>query len=127
LTLTASAGCSDKNVALPVRDTLPEGATQTVPNEFVATVERVNTVSTEIDLRSDDGRTRVVGYSADTRVIYRGHEYPISRLEAGDIVATELRQDARGNYYTGLIRVEENFQDRSQRWWNTAGMGHQVE
>ena len=127
LTLGVTAGCSDNNFALLGRDTLPANATQTVSGEFVATVERVNTGSREIDLRPNEGRSRVVGYSEDTHVIYRGREYPISQLEAGDIVAMELRQDARGNSYTDLIRVQENFQDRNQRWGNTAGIDRQVQ
>jgi hypothetical protein len=114
LALTVSAGCSDNNFALVGRDTLPASATQTVPDEFVATVERVNTRSREINLRPNDGRTRVVGYSTDTRVMYRGREYPVSQLEAGDIVAMQLRQDSRGNSYTDLIRVQESIRDRDQ-------------
>ena len=114
LALTVSAGCSDNNFALVGRDTLPDRASQPVPDEFVATVERVNTGSREIDLRPNDGRTRVVGYSTDTRVMYRGREYPVSQLEAGDIVAMQLRQDSRGNSYTDLIRVQESIRDRDQ-------------
>jgi hypothetical protein len=47
LALTVSAGCSG-NIALVGRDTLPARATQPVPDELVATVERVNTASSEI-------------------------------------------------------------------------------
>jgi hypothetical protein len=113
LALTAIAGCSD-NIALVGRDTLPVGSTQTVSEEFVAEVERINTGSREISLRPNDGRTRVVGYSTDARVLYRGREYPVTQLEAGDIVAMQLRQDSRGNSYTDLIRVQENIRDRDQ-------------
>jgi len=114
LALTVSAGCSDNNFALVGRDTLPDRASQPVPDEFVATVERVNTGSREIDLRPNDGRTRVVGYSTDTRVMYRGREYPVTQLEAGDIAAMQLKQDSRGNSYTDLIRVQESIRDRDQ-------------
>ncbi len=114
LALTVSAGCSDNNFALVGRETLPASATQAVPDEFVATVERVNTGAREINLRPNDGRTRVVGYSTDTRVMYRGREYPVSQLKAGDIVAMQLRQDSRGNSYTDLIRVQESIRDRDQ-------------
>jgi len=114
LALTVSAGCSDNNFALVGRETLPASATQAVPDEFVATVERVNTGAREINLRPNDGRARVVGYSTDTRVMYRGREYPVSQLEAGDIVAMQLRQDSRGNSYTDLIRVQESIRDRDQ-------------
>jgi hypothetical protein len=126
LALTVSAGCSD-NTALVGRDTLPARASQPVQNELVATVERVNTGSREINLRPNDGRTRVVGYSTDTRVIYRGREYPVSQLEAGDIVAMQLSQDSRGNSYTDLIRVQESIQDRNQRRGDGASPGSRIQ
>ena len=56
----------------------------------------------------------MVGYSTDARVLYRGREYPVSQLEAGDIVAMQLKQDSRGNSYTDLIRVQESIRDRDQ-------------
>ena len=109
--LTVIAGCSDNNIALVGRDTLPGRETQPVPDEIVATVERLDTSSREIYLRATDSRTRVVGYTADTQVVYRGREYPVTQLEAGDIVAMQLKQDSRGNSYTDLIRVQENLRD----------------
>jgi hypothetical protein len=127
LALSVSAGCSDNNFALLGRNTLPASATQTVPDEFVATVERVNTGSREINLRPNDGGTRVVGYSNDTRVMDRGREYPIGQLEAGDIVAMQLRQDSRGNSYTDLIRVQESRQDRNQRRGDIASPGPAIQ
>ena len=112
--LTVIAGCSDNNFALVGRETLPDRASQPVQDEIVATVERVNTASREIQLRPNDSRTRVVGYSSDARVMYRGREYPVAQLESGDIVAMQLKQDSRGNFYTDLIRVQENIRDRDQ-------------
>ena len=123
LALTVSAGCSDNNFALVGRDTLPDRASQPVPDEFVATVERVNTGSREIDLRPNHGRARVVRYSTDTRVMYRGREYLVSQLEPGDIVAMQLRQDSRGDSYTDLIRVQESVRDRDQRRGDTSRPG----
>jgi len=106
--LTAIAGCSD-NIALVGRPTLELGQ-----DEFVAEVDRLDTSSREIHLRPNNSRTRVVGYSTDARVLYRGREYPVSQLEAGDIVAMQLKQDSRGNSYTDLIRVQESIRDRDQ-------------
>ena len=106
--LTAIAGCSD-NIALVGRPTLELGQ-----DEFVAEVDRLDTSSREIHLRPNNSRTRVVGYSADARVLYRGREYPVSQLETGDIVAMQLKQDSRGNSYTDLIRVQESIRDRDQ-------------
>ncbi len=120
LALTVSAGCSDNNFALIGRDTLPDRASQAVQDEIVATVERINTGSREISLRPNDGRTRVVGYSTDARVMYRGREYPVTQLEAGDVVVMQLRQDSRGNSYTDLIRVQESIRDRDQSRGDTS-------
>ena len=106
--LTAIAGCSD-NIALVGRPTLELGQ-----DEFVAEVDRLDTSSREIHLRPNNSRTRVVGYSTDALVLYRGREYPVSQLEAGDIVAMQLKQDSRGNSYTDLIRVQESIRDRDQ-------------
>jgi hypothetical protein len=108
LALTAIVGCSD-NIALVGRPTLELGQ-----DEFVAEVDRLDSSSREIHLRPNNSRTRVVGYSTDARVLYRGREYPVSQLEAGDIVAMQLKQDSRGNSYTDLIRVQESIRDRDQ-------------
>jgi hypothetical protein len=117
----ALSGCSD-NLALVGRPTLELGQ-----DEFVAEVERLNTSSREIHLRPNDSRTRVVGYSTEARVMYRGREYPVTQLEAGDIVAMRLRQDSRGNSYTDLIRVQESIQDRNQRRGDGASPGRGIQ
>jgi hypothetical protein len=117
LALTAIAGCSD-NIALVGRPTLELGQ-----DEFVAEVERLDISSREIHLRPNNSRTRVVGYSTDARVMYRGREYPVTQLEDGDIVAMRLRQDSRGNSYTDLIRVQESIRDRNQSRGDTSRAG----
>ena len=114
LALSVGAGCSG-NTALVGRDTLPARASRPVQNELVATVERVDTASREIHLRPNKGRPGMVTYSAETRVMYRGREYPVTKLESGDIVAMQLGRDSRGNPHTHLILVQENSQDRSQK------------
>ena len=121
--LTAIAGCSDNNFALVGRETLADRTSQAVPDEIVATVEQVNTASREIHVRPNDGRTRVVGYTADARAVFRGREYPVSHLEAGDIVAMQLKQDFRGGSYTDLILVQESIRDRDQSRGDTSRPG----
>ena len=108
LALTAIAGCAD-NIALIGRPSLELGQ-----DEFVAEVERLDTAAREIHLRPNNSRTRVVGYSDAARVLSRGREYPITQLEAGDVVAMQLKQDSRGNSYTDLVRVQESVRDRDQ-------------
>jgi hypothetical protein len=112
LGLTAIAGC---DIALVGRPALELGQ-----DEFVAEVERLDTSSREIHLRPNNSRTRVVGYSTDARVMDRGREYPVTQLEAGDVVVMQLRQDSRGNSYTDLIRVQESIRDRNQSRGDTS-------
>jgi len=114
LALTVSGGCSDRNIALVGRDTLPARAGQPVEDEFVATVERVDTSSSEIHFRSSSGGPRVVTYSAETRVMSGGRAYPVTKLESGDVVAVQLGKDTRGNPHTHLIRVQESIQNLDQ-------------
>jgi hypothetical protein len=106
-------GCSG-NTALVGRDTLPARATQPVPDEIVATVEQVDTWSREIHLRPNGGGFAVVAYGDETRLMYRGHAYLVSRLKIGDIVAMPVEKNARGKLHTALIRVQESTGDRSE-------------
>jgi hypothetical protein len=80
--------------------------------DLVAEVERVDSSSREIHLRENNGRTSTVGYDASTRIIYGGREYSVNQLEAGDIVAVELKRGLLGKSYANLIRVQENVRDR---------------
>jgi hypothetical protein len=109
--LTIIAACGENNIALVGRETLTG---REVPDEIVGTVERVDAASREIHLRASDGRRRVVAYAVETQAVYRGREYPVTRLEPGDIVAMQLKQDSRGNFYTDLVRVQENSRDSKQ-------------
>ena len=117
LALTVSVGCSD-NIALVGRPTL-----QLDQEEIFAEIDRVDTSSRQIHLRPDDSRNRVVSYSAEARVLYRGREYPVAQLERGDKVSMQLRQDSRGNTYTDLIRVQESIRDRDQSRGDTSRAG----
>jgi len=89
--------------------------------EIFAEIDRVDTASRKIHLRPEDSGNRVVGYSADARVLYRGREYPIAQLERGDKVSMQLKQDSRGNSYTDLIRIQESIRDRDQNRGATWG------
>ena len=108
LALTVSTGCME-NIALVGRPTL-----QLDQAELFAEIDRVDTSSREIHLRPDDSRNRVVGYSADARVLYLGREYPLDQLESGDKVSMQLKQDSRGKSYTDLVRIHESKRDRDQ-------------
>jgi len=105
--LTALAGCSD-NIALIGRPTL-----QLDQEEIFAEIDRVNTSSRQIYLRPEDSPSRVVGYRADVRVLFRGREYPIAQLERGDRVSMQLKQDSRGDFSTDLIRLQESVREQN--------------
>ncbi|MGZ8484225.1 MAG: hypothetical protein ACXWZQ_10020 [Candidatus Binatia bacterium] len=108
MALALSTGCME-NIALIGRPTL-----QLDQEEIFAEIARVDTASRQLHLRPEDSRDRVVGYSVDARVLYRGREYSIAQLASGDKVSMQLKQDSRGNSYTDLIRVQETIQDRNQ-------------
>ncbi|MGZ8520729.1 MAG: hypothetical protein ACXWX7_11335 [Candidatus Binatia bacterium] len=109
MALALSTGCME-NIALIGRPTL-----QLDQEEIFAEIARVDTASRQLHLRPEGSRDRVVGYSVDARVLYRGREYSIAQLASGDKVSMQLKQDSRGNSYTDLIRVQETIQDRNQR------------
>jgi hypothetical protein len=79
----------------------------------VGEVRNVDTRGRQIELRSDTGRTWLVGYDSNTRVIYRQREYAVTNLERGDYVAIRTQQDRDGRLHTDLVTVRESVQDRS--------------
>jgi hypothetical protein len=81
-------------------------------DELVAEVAGLDIRYRELTLRPSSGPARLVGYHDDTRMIYRGREYPVTQLDVGDIVALKVKQDSRGRFYADLIRVEESIRDR---------------
>jgi len=111
--LTVCAGCSG-NIALVGRPTL-----QLDQEEIFAEIVRIDTGSREIYLRPDDGLDRVINYSADAHVIYRGQAYPITQLASGDKVSMQLQQDARGKFFTDVVRVHErSLESNLEMNWN---------
>lgn len=121
MALTLGTGCME-NIALVGRPTLEEGR-----DDIVGEVARLDTSSRQIHLRATDSRTRVVGYSANAQVVYRGRDYAVTQLEPGDLVAMQVNQDSRGNYYTDLIRVQESIQDRNQSRRGDASPGSSIQ
>lgn len=81
-------------------------------HDLVAEVEWVDTSPREIHLRDNNGRSSVVRYDTSTRVIYREREYSVNQLEAGDIVAVEMKRGLLDGSYANLIRIQESVRDR---------------
>ena len=108
--LTGVPGCME-DIALFPRPTLPEGQP-----DVVGSVERVDLAARRLYLRPSGGERRVVAYSRDAQVFYRGRVYPMTRLAPDDVVAMQLKQDSRGDSYVDLIRIqEETVGERSKR------------
>jgi hypothetical protein len=96
------SGCME-NIALIGRPTIEEGQ-----NDVVGEVERVDLSARRIYLRPNESDRRVVALSTDAQVLYRGREYPVTRLKPGDVVAMQVKRDPRGESYADLIRIQEN-------------------
>jgi hypothetical protein len=94
-------GCME-NIALFPRPSIAEGEP-----DVVGSVERVDIDARRLHLRPPDGGRRVVVYSRDAQVFYRGREYPVTRLAPGDVVAMQMKRDSRGEPYVDLIRIQE--------------------
>ena len=99
-----------ENIALIGRPTIEEGQ-----DDVVGEVERVDLASRRIYLRPNKSDRRVVAFSTDAPVLYRGREYPVARLKPGDVVVMQVKRDSRGDLYADLIRVQENPASQSRR------------
>jgi hypothetical protein len=103
-------GCME-NIALFPRPSLPEGQL-----DVVGLVERVDLDARQVYVRPNSGARRVIVYSRDAQVFYRGRVYPVTRLVPGDVVAMQIKPDTRGEPYVDLIRIqEETVSDRGRR------------
>jgi hypothetical protein len=120
MALTMLAGCVPPQVVS--RPTLHEarlGQGQLVadtslrPGELRAEIIEIQPAKTEIHVRADDNRTRVLGYDpVGTRVLYHGREYPVEELQAGDVIA--FRPQPRRNIdYVDTVRLQEPVQARA--------------
>jgi hypothetical protein len=89
--------------------------------QVTAQVQALDQRSQRIQIRTQDGRTGVVSYDQRTRLIYQQQEYPVTGLEAGDVINMRVQQDQRGNLYTDYIVVVQNVRDPSGTGTGTTG------
>ena len=108
--LMGTPGCMDQ-IALFPRPSLTEGE-----SDVIGSVERVDVGARRLSLRLNNSDRRSVTFSNDAQVLYRGREYPITRLAPGDLVAMQTKRDARGDSFVDLIRIQEEARsDRGPR------------
>jgi len=83
------------------------------PGEIRGEVVEIQPAKTQIHVRTDDGKRRVVEYDPlTTRVLYHGREHGVQELQAGDVIAFQFRP--RGSIdYVDTIRVQEPVQARA--------------
>jgi hypothetical protein len=90
---------------------LPGPDTTLQPGEIRGEVVQVTPNRNELQVRSDDNRTRVLRYDPTrTRVTYQDRDYSVDNLEAGDIIAFQTL--GRDNMID-TIRVQQPVQARA--------------
>ena len=112
-------GCME-NIALIGRPSIEDGQ-----DDLVGTVERVDVAARRLYLRPNKSDRRILALSADAQVLYRGREYPVARLVPGDLVAMQVKRDARGEPYADLLRVQES--SASRRWGDEPSSAPRIE
>jgi hypothetical protein len=102
-------------------ESLPGPDTTLQPGEIRAEVVQVTPNRSEIQVRADDNRTRVLRYDpARTRVTYQGRDYSVENLEAGDIIAFQtFGRDST----IDTIRVQQPVQARAASTTGRPGSG----
>jgi hypothetical protein len=68
----------------------------------------------EIHVKPNSERIEVVSYTDATRAIYRGREQRVESLEAGDVVAMQVKENPPGRYHSEFVSVREKRQDRNE-------------
>jgi hypothetical protein len=82
------------------------------PGEIRGEIVEIQPTRNEIQVRTDDNRTRVLEYDpGTTRVLYHGREHNVSELQAGDLIAFHYRRGSGD--YVDTIRVQEPVQARA--------------
>lgn len=109
--MLGSAACAELGALEDVLGGVLGAGTQ--GGELVAEVQRVETGTQQIQVRTQDGQMGAVGYDNRTQVVYQQQQYPVTALEAGDIVAMRLQEDNLGNLYTDYIQVRQSVQERT--------------
>jgi hypothetical protein len=83
------------------------------PGETRGEVVEIQPAKTQIHVRADGNRTRILEYDpVATRLIYHGREYGIQELQAGDVIAFQPSRRGSGDY-VATVRLQEPVQARA--------------
>jgi hypothetical protein len=113
--LALTTGCSSAGALGSVADVLgtvlgqPAGTGQA---QVSVEIRGVNTQQQSIQVATQDGQTGSVRYDANTVVVYRNQQYPVTALERGDLAVITV-QDVQGTTYVSRVDVQTSAQDRT--------------
>ena len=93
-------------------DVLGGGGSGGGTGTMVVEVQSVDQQRQEIQVLTEDGQRGPIRYDQNTTVVYQNEQYPVTALEAGDVVEMRLQQLSGGGYYTDYITVRQSVQDR---------------
>jgi hypothetical protein len=75
--------------------------------EIIGTVERVDKIKNEIQLRTTEAKVIVIKYDPATRVYSREREVGIEGLRLRDLILVRVAKTPRGDQYADLIRLND--------------------
>jgi hypothetical protein len=75
--------------------------------EIIGTVERVDKIKNEIQLRTTEAKVIVIKYDPSTVVYSREREVGIEALRPRDLILVRVSKTPRGDQYADLIRLND--------------------
>lgn len=89
------------------------GGTQQQQAQLQAEVQQVDASGQRIYVRTQQGQSGAVRFDAQTVVVYRQQQYPVTALERGDIVVMQLHEISQNELYASRIEVTQSVQERT--------------
>jgi len=75
--------------------------------EIIGTVERVDKIKNEIQLRTTDAKVVVIKYDPATLVYSRERQVGIEALRLRDLILVRVAKTSQGEQYADLIRLND--------------------
>jgi hypothetical protein len=75
--------------------------------EIIGTVERVDKIKNEIQLRTTEAKVIVIKYDAATLVYSRERQVGIEALRLRDLILVRVAKTSQGDQYADLIRLND--------------------
>jgi hypothetical protein len=113
--LALTTGCSSAGALGSVADVLgtvlgqPAGTGQ---SQVAVEIQGVNTRQQAIQVATQDGQTGSVRYDANTVVVYRNQQYPVTALERGDLAVITV-QNVQNTMYVSRVDVQTSVRERT--------------